>query len=819
MAELKKDCKRTDAAWKEVKNNALDEDTLEKLRSARRSAQKDFRRAQRVQVACDRQNNLNQLQQADENDKNLFYSLIKKQRKTNHTTTKELIVNNHLYVGDLLPAWEEHFSRLATPTIEEHFTQERFNRACQNIENIRTAQRTEPGEYTLPIPITRYEVKDAISSLKKKKAKDGLNLVAEHLQAAKEPITNFLTPVVNRIIDSSDIPEPLNEGITHPIQKKGKQINISGNHRGITISSIITKVMDKISLLHQKSSVTRNKDDMQYGFSEGRSGVHAAFILNECINESREMKTPLYAASLDAQKAFDVLRHESLLDKLHDKGLTNIWWKLKDSSYRNLTTRVIWDARLSNPIKMKQGNRQGAFPSPEDYITYLDDNLQILDKSELGFHIGDISLISPTCADDIIILARSPLELQTLLSLVVTYANEEHYVIHPEKSVVIPFNIQSDCQLKDLLDSRPWVVNGNKLPVVTDLEHVGIQRELNSIDPTIATRTSVGRTTMYSLFSSGMHGRNGLPAQTALHLYHIYVMPRVLYGLEALVLSKPNITALELFQRSILRALLDVPDRTAIPALHILTGTIPMRRILDQRQLVFLHSLICQEGRLKELVIRQYVMKKQNSKSWIANIKKTLREYSLPSLPDLLSNTPTKESWKQTVKKSIHRVATRDLEEEAHEKTTLKFMNPHFNYKLCHPSIGLVDNPRQVTRAVTKARMLTGTYLVHKKAGSDKCDLCGESKDTITHLLLECHTTDAARQKYMPAILNSIPFVYSHRIHATTDPTLLTHLILDATHPQVTNLMDLPTGYKQDTEKLTRDFCYAVHNIRSTLVK
>ena len=676
-----------------------------------------------------------------------------------------------------------------------------------------------PEDNSLPFPITKYEVKSAISSLKKKKAKDGSNLVAEHLQTAKEPVTKFLTPVINEIVASSDIPEELNEGVTHPIQKKGKKINISGNHRGITISPIITKVMDKISLQHQKSSVIRNKDDMQYGFSEGRSGVHAAFILNECINESREMKTPLYAASLDAQKAFDVLRHESLLDKLHEKGLTNTWWNLKDSSYKDLTTRVIWDSRLSNPIKMKQGNRQGAFPSPEDYITYLDDNLRILESSELGFHIGDQSFVSPTCADDMIVFARSPLELQTLLSMVVTYANEEHYVIHPEKSVVVPFNIQSDCQLKDLLDNRPWVVNGNKLPVVTDLEHVGIQRELNSIDPTISTRTSVGRTTMYSLFSSGMHGRNGLPAQTALHLYHIYVMPRVLYGLEALVLSKPNKTTLELFQRSILRALLDVPERTAIPALHILTGTLPIRRLLDQRQLVFLHSLICQEGRLKELVARQYVMKKPNSKSWVSNIKKTLREYTLPSLHDLLTNTPSKERWKQTVKKAVLEVTTRDLEEEATEKTTLKFMNPAFNHKKCHPSIGLVDNPRQVTRAVTKARMLTGTYLVYKKAGSDSCDLCGESGDTITHLLLECQATDGARQKYMPAILNAIPFVYCHRVHATTNPTMLTHLILDITHPQIVNIMDLPNGYKMDIERLSRDFCYAVHNIHAGVVK
>ena len=111
-----------------------------------------------------------------------------------------------------------------------------------------------------------------------------------------------------------------------------------------------------------------------------------------------------------------------------------------------------------------------------------------------------------------------------------------------------------------------------------NLGHVGIQRTLNSVDPSIDCRISTGRKTLYALLGSGMHGTNGLPATTSLHLYQIYVLPRVIYGLEALVLRKQNTNTIELFQRSVLKSLLGVPARTAIPARYVITGILPLDR-------------------------------------------------------------------------------------------------------------------------------------------------------------------------------------------------------------------------------------------------
>ena len=80
---------------------------------------------------------------------------------------------------------------------------------------------------------------------------DAYGLTAEHLQTALNPDVKFLTIVINEIVLSGSILDSLKEGIIHPVHKKGKDKEIPGNYRGITVSPILWKVIDKIALTHQ----------------------------------------------------------------------------------------------------------------------------------------------------------------------------------------------------------------------------------------------------------------------------------------------------------------------------------------------------------------------------------------------------------------------------------------------------------------------------------------------------------------------------------------------------------------------------------------
>ena len=73
-------------------------------------------------------------------------------------------------------------------------------------------------------------------------------------------------------------------------------------------------------------------------------------------------------------------------------------------------------------------------------------------------------------------------------------------------------------------------------------EHLGILRILRSSKEenaiNILKRTSLARRTLNSLIKTGVHGCNGLNAKIAYKIYQVYVIPRLLYGLEVLLLNK-----------------------------------------------------------------------------------------------------------------------------------------------------------------------------------------------------------------------------------------------------------------------------------------
>ena len=93
-----------------------------------------------------------------------------------------------------------------------------------------------------------------------------------------------------------------------------------------------------------------------------------------------------------------------------------------------------------------------------------------------GFTIRTINVMPPICTDDMILMTSSALQLQVLILLATTYVNEEHYMIHPEKTVILPYNTSSKPHVDFLKIEKPWTTNGTPIPVKDELDHLDIRR-------------------------------------------------------------------------------------------------------------------------------------------------------------------------------------------------------------------------------------------------------------------------------------------------------------------------------------------------------
>ena len=176
-------------------------------------------------------------------------------------------------------------------------------------------------------------------------------------------------------------------------------------------------------------------------------------------------------------------------------------WLVIKELYQDISSKVKWVGGLSDSFPINQGVRQGAILSTTLYKIYIDEPLNILKSKRLGLRIGTIYIGSPTCADDVALLASSVEELQLMLQEAVNFARKNRYKMHPTKTCKVELSnkiLDKDCI---------WSLGENSVRLSEAALHLGINRAGKQESTTnVKDRISLARRTSYPLMNTGMHG-------------------------------------------------------------------------------------------------------------------------------------------------------------------------------------------------------------------------------------------------------------------------------------------------------------------------
>ena len=113
---------------------------------------------------------------------------------------------------------------------------------------------------------------------------------------------------------------------------KAKERNLSINYRPISLLLTISKLLEKIIYTRTYSllSATNQLYDSQYGFRNNHSCEKAVSELIGHILKRKEHNESTACILLDLSKAFDTIRHDTLLKKLELYGIRGMalnWFK------------------------------------------------------------------------------------------------------------------------------------------------------------------------------------------------------------------------------------------------------------------------------------------------------------------------------------------------------------------------------------------------------------------------------------------------------------------------------------------------------------
>ena len=190
----------------------------------------------------------------------------------------------------------------------------------------------------------------------------------------------------------------------------------------------------------------------------------------------------------------------------------------------------------------------------------------------------------------------------------------------------------------------------DRLTNTEQFPHMGIERRNKHNAHVMEERAEVGRRTVYSLMPAGLHGENGLSPAVGRQLIIAYVLPRMLHGLEALVLAESHVKILEDYYRGMLRDIQALRDRTANEAVYLLIGLLPIEVELHIKALT-LFGAICrlpEESTLRRLAMQQLAIKTEGSKSWFMYCRRIGEMYDI-NIISALEYPSKKSTWKSNV--------------------------------------------------------------------------------------------------------------------------------------------------------------------------
>ena len=404
------------------------------------------------------------------------------------------------------------------------------------------------------IQVSQEEVEKAIKSTRSRRAAGVCEVPPELIKYGGTEMVGGLTKVFNSVLEAGRVPEEWRKAIIVPIFKnKGSKLDCT-KYRGISLTSVPSKVFLRVLLNIVKPIVEGRLREEQAGFRGGRSTLDQIFVLRQVLEKKWEHAMPVYCAFMDLEKAYDSVWREGMWQIAKYYGVPRQIVEMLRDYYNGSSSCVRIDGGQGDWFPINTGLRQGCVMSPSLFNIYMDAMMgQVIGGTPGGVMVGSERVTDLDFADDVALMADTWMLLVEMVMSMEQVTQRFGINISVNKSEILYIgrgegNVRSeDLQLR-----------GQAMKQVEEFIYLGSVFTSDGKVMQDIERRRAGATRAFGTLRRRLWGRREVSLKVKMKVFNAIVLPVLLYGATAWALTRTEEKRLDAFEMRMLRSIAGV---------------------------------------------------------------------------------------------------------------------------------------------------------------------------------------------------------------------------------------------------------------------